>query len=316
VPAAAAQAQDKDTFCDGFAEGWKTAKGEYSIVPICPIPPITPIGSTPYREGIKAGMRAAQPAPNSSCEPGAGQWLCLLGESMERRDAERRLQLAAEREAQRLEQLRQVQRAADSSRAAEQRANDRRQTAEAQRFDSVRMALYADRVIPVVQHLSDSLSLDLFNKSRLAFVDDATTTATALYRVNPLASTQAIRDQLVPIAMRYGQTVDQWRQRFDGVVNGFGDSARIPISERKALFGAAWKTYFADSTVRVLDGSDAVRTRVDTTLRRTACEVLKATRALSRRISCPPVSKQPKGSEIVRAAATSSTTDRTPMTRR
>ena len=49
-----------DEFCDGFAEGWKTQRGELAIVPICPIAPITPIGSTPYREGLKAGIRAAQ----------------------------------------------------------------------------------------------------------------------------------------------------------------------------------------------------------------------------------------------------------------
>lgn len=51
-----------DGFCRGFEEGWKTLKGELAIVPICPIEPVTPIGSTSYREGIKAGMRAAQNA--------------------------------------------------------------------------------------------------------------------------------------------------------------------------------------------------------------------------------------------------------------
>jgi hypothetical protein len=47
-------------FCDGFEEGFKTVKGDMSLTPICPIEPITPIGSTPFREGIKAGMRAAR----------------------------------------------------------------------------------------------------------------------------------------------------------------------------------------------------------------------------------------------------------------
>lgn len=46
-------------FCAGFAEGYKTVKGNNALVPICPVPPITPIGSTDYREGIKAGMSAA-----------------------------------------------------------------------------------------------------------------------------------------------------------------------------------------------------------------------------------------------------------------
>lgn len=46
-------------FCTGFEEGYKSIKGELVIVPICPIEPITPIGSTPFREGIKAGIAAA-----------------------------------------------------------------------------------------------------------------------------------------------------------------------------------------------------------------------------------------------------------------
>lgn len=47
-------------FCNGFEEGYKIVKGDMVIVPICPIEPIIPIDSTSYREGIKAGMRAAQ----------------------------------------------------------------------------------------------------------------------------------------------------------------------------------------------------------------------------------------------------------------
>lgn len=47
-------------FCAGFEEGYKMVKGDLVIVPICPIEPITPIGSTPFREGVKAGIRAAQ----------------------------------------------------------------------------------------------------------------------------------------------------------------------------------------------------------------------------------------------------------------
>ena len=46
-------------FCRGFTEGWKSVKGNISIVPICPLPPLTPIGSTPYQEGIKAGVKKA-----------------------------------------------------------------------------------------------------------------------------------------------------------------------------------------------------------------------------------------------------------------
>lgn len=50
----------REDFCAGFGEGWKAIKGNLTIVPVCPVPPITPIGSTPYREGIKAGMAKAR----------------------------------------------------------------------------------------------------------------------------------------------------------------------------------------------------------------------------------------------------------------
>ncbi|MGL6029146.1 MAG: hypothetical protein ACRC0M_05130 [Legionella sp.] len=56
----AANAYAYDEFCAGFEEGYKTIKGDMVIVPICPIEPITPINSTPYREGIKEGIRAAE----------------------------------------------------------------------------------------------------------------------------------------------------------------------------------------------------------------------------------------------------------------
>lgn len=46
-------------FCRGFSEGYKTIKGDMALVPICPLEPITPIGSNSYREGIKAGIAAA-----------------------------------------------------------------------------------------------------------------------------------------------------------------------------------------------------------------------------------------------------------------
>jgi hypothetical protein len=50
----------QDEFCVGFAEGYKTVKGDISVVPPCPPAPPTPPGSTDFREGIKAGIRAAQ----------------------------------------------------------------------------------------------------------------------------------------------------------------------------------------------------------------------------------------------------------------
>lgn len=47
-------------YCAGFIEGYKSIKGDMVIVPICPIAPMTPMGSTDFREGVKAGILAAQ----------------------------------------------------------------------------------------------------------------------------------------------------------------------------------------------------------------------------------------------------------------
>jgi len=60
-----AAADPQSEFCSGFSEGYKSVRGGGSIVPICPIPPITPIGSTPFREGLKAGMSKGQERPGS-----------------------------------------------------------------------------------------------------------------------------------------------------------------------------------------------------------------------------------------------------------
>lgn len=49
-----------DAFCDGFEEGYKSVKGDLGVVPVCPVEPVTPVGSNSWREGLKAGMRAAQ----------------------------------------------------------------------------------------------------------------------------------------------------------------------------------------------------------------------------------------------------------------
>lgn len=50
----------QDEFCAGFTEGYKSIKGNMVMVPMCPMAPTTPMGSTDFREGIKAGIRAAQ----------------------------------------------------------------------------------------------------------------------------------------------------------------------------------------------------------------------------------------------------------------
>ena len=46
-------------FCAGFTEGYKSIKGEQTLVPPCPTAPATPFSSTDYQEGIKAGIEAA-----------------------------------------------------------------------------------------------------------------------------------------------------------------------------------------------------------------------------------------------------------------
>ncbi len=91
VATVSARAQTVSEFCQGFAEGWKTVQG--GIVPICPVEPITPIGSTPFREGIKAGIRAAErqssrssvttsdaDAPGGFCDGFAEGWKSVKGE--------------------------------------------------------------------------------------------------------------------------------------------------------------------------------------------------------------------------------------------
>lgn len=49
----------EDSFEAGFEEGYKSIKGDMVLVPLCPLPPLTPLGSTDFREGIKAGIKAA-----------------------------------------------------------------------------------------------------------------------------------------------------------------------------------------------------------------------------------------------------------------
>lgn len=49
----------QDEFRAGFIEGYKSIMGNWAYVPACPWAPATPWGSTPYREGIKAGILQA-----------------------------------------------------------------------------------------------------------------------------------------------------------------------------------------------------------------------------------------------------------------
>ena len=47
------------SFCRGFEEGYKLIKGKHAYVPYCRFQSYTPYGSTPFREGLKAGMKVA-----------------------------------------------------------------------------------------------------------------------------------------------------------------------------------------------------------------------------------------------------------------
>ena len=47
------------SFKFGFQIGFKLEKGNLAICPPIPIAPITPIGSTLFREGLKASFKAA-----------------------------------------------------------------------------------------------------------------------------------------------------------------------------------------------------------------------------------------------------------------
>ena len=52
------QVFDKD-FKAGFEQGYRLIAGNTAFLPFTPFPPFTPFGSTPFREGIKAGVKAA-----------------------------------------------------------------------------------------------------------------------------------------------------------------------------------------------------------------------------------------------------------------
>ena len=50
----------QDEYCDGFSEGYKSIKGNGVFVPSCPFAPFTPFGTTDFRQGFLAGIKAAQ----------------------------------------------------------------------------------------------------------------------------------------------------------------------------------------------------------------------------------------------------------------
>ncbi len=55
-----ASADSQSDFCAGFKEGYRMVRGDLVQVPQCPQGTQAPQGSTPYREGVKAGMKAAK----------------------------------------------------------------------------------------------------------------------------------------------------------------------------------------------------------------------------------------------------------------
>lgn len=44
----------------GFEEGYRMIMGASALLPLEPIQPLTPLGSTPFREGLKAGINLAK----------------------------------------------------------------------------------------------------------------------------------------------------------------------------------------------------------------------------------------------------------------
>ena len=44
----------------GFEEGYRMIMGASALLPLAPIQPLTPLGSTPFREGLKAGINLAK----------------------------------------------------------------------------------------------------------------------------------------------------------------------------------------------------------------------------------------------------------------
>lgn len=48
----------QEEYARGYSDGYKSIRGNI-IPPIVPIGPMTPLGSDPYEEGFKAGVKAA-----------------------------------------------------------------------------------------------------------------------------------------------------------------------------------------------------------------------------------------------------------------
>ena len=51
-------------YCAGFEEGYRSVQGDMVLLPLCSLPPLTPLGSTPYRDGIQDGIARAMADPD------------------------------------------------------------------------------------------------------------------------------------------------------------------------------------------------------------------------------------------------------------
>lgn len=51
-----------NNFQKGFEEGYRMIMGSFSLMPLTPLQPLIPLGSTPFREGLKLGIKHAKNA--------------------------------------------------------------------------------------------------------------------------------------------------------------------------------------------------------------------------------------------------------------
>jgi hypothetical protein len=63
APAHAGQEEDQSDYCKGFAEGFRSVRSIAVPLPACAPMPAVPDGSTPFREGLKDGIRAGRATP-------------------------------------------------------------------------------------------------------------------------------------------------------------------------------------------------------------------------------------------------------------
>jgi hypothetical protein len=49
-----------DSYGEGWEAGWKHKHGDFSIVPICPLSPLPPLGHDTYQDGFLDGAAAAE----------------------------------------------------------------------------------------------------------------------------------------------------------------------------------------------------------------------------------------------------------------